>query len=241
MSFMRSNLYLLYLLFSSLLLVSPVLADEDNGVAVGREAVAREVDVVADALRRVAVVTHAVEAARSVAAQTRRVDGSSGVAGTGQGGLEGRRHLVHPDEVDDVVRSPGDGCDTIAAAVDVDDDAVLGDGIGTGQEVVHVHRAEVTLTRLLGRFGLVAVDDLVLAATDEVVGQTHLTDGLRAAPGDAAALGHERLDKTDGLGGCGAVVGIEVAALQMLDDAPCQLFVMDFDRSHWSEQLIDKR
>ena len=48
--------------------VAPRLADEDDGVAVGWETVAGEVDVVADALRRVAVVAHAIQAARRVTA-----------------------------------------------------------------------------------------------------------------------------------------------------------------------------
>ena len=63
-------------------------------MAVGRETVAGEVDVVADALRAVAVVAHAVETAGRVATQARGVDGSSDVAGTSQGGFDGWRHLV---------------------------------------------------------------------------------------------------------------------------------------------------
>jgi len=41
-------------------LVAPVLADEDDSVAMGGETVAGEVDVVADALRAIAVVAHTV-------------------------------------------------------------------------------------------------------------------------------------------------------------------------------------
>ena len=40
--------------------VAPGLAEEDDGVAVGWETVAGEVDVVADALRAIAVVAHTV-------------------------------------------------------------------------------------------------------------------------------------------------------------------------------------
>ena len=54
-------------------------------MAVGRETVAGEVDVVADALRRVAVVAHAVQFARRVTAQTGSVDGSGHVAGALKG------------------------------------------------------------------------------------------------------------------------------------------------------------
>lgn len=160
-------------------------------MAVGREAVAGEVDIVADALRAVAVVAHAVEAAGRVATQAGRVDGSGNVAGAGQGSFDGGSDLVHADDVDHVVRAPGDGGDAVAAPVDVDDDAVVGDGIGAGEEEVHVHRVEVALTLLLVGDSLVAVDDLVGAAVDEFAGQAHLADGLRAAPGDTAALGHE--------------------------------------------------
>ena len=77
-----------------------------------------------------------------------------------------------------VVRAPGDGSDAVAAAVDVDDDAVLGDGIGTGEEVVHVHGVEIALALLLVGDGLVTVDDLVVAAVNELLGQAHLADGL---------------------------------------------------------------
>ena len=198
----------------------------------GGETVAGEVDVVADALRRVAVVAHAVEAAGRIAAQTCGVDGCGNVAGAGECGLYGRRHLVHTDDVDDIVRSPGDGGDTVAATVDVDDDAVLGDGVGAGEEIVHVHRVEVALAFLLVGDGLITVDDLVVAALDELLGQAHFADGLRATPGDAAALGYERGNEFDGLGCGSTVVGVEVAALQVLDDAPCKQFVMDFDRCH---------
>ncbi len=171
--------------------VAPGLAEEDDGVAVGREAVAGEVDVVADALRAVAVVAHAVKTAGRVAAQASGVNWGSNIAGTCQSGFDGGSNLVHPDDVNHVVRAPGDGGDAVAASVDVDDHAVLGDGVGAGEEEVHVHRVKVALPLFLGCDSLVSVDDLVVAAVDELAGQTHLADGLRAAPGDAAALGHK--------------------------------------------------
>ena len=147
-------------------------------MAVSRETVAGEVDVVADALGRVAVVAHAVDLARRVAAQSGRVDGRCRVAGTLQGRLDTGSHFVHPDDVDDVVRTPGDSGDAVAAAVDIDDDAVVGDGIGAGEEIVGIHRIEVALARLLGRRGLVTIDDLVVTAVDEGTGEAHLADGL---------------------------------------------------------------
>ncbi len=147
-------------------------------MAVGRETVAGEVDVVADALRAVAVVAYAVEAAGRVAAQASGVDGSGDVAGACQGRLDGGSHLVHADDVNHIVWAPGDGGDTVAAAVDVDDDAVLGDGVGAGEEEVHIHRIEVALTLLLVGDGLVTVDDLVGAAIDEFACHAHLADGL---------------------------------------------------------------
>ena len=60
----------------------------------GREAVAGEVHIVADALRRVAVVAHAIDLAGRVAAQAGRVDGCGGVARSCQGGLDGGGYLV---------------------------------------------------------------------------------------------------------------------------------------------------
>ena len=161
-----------------MVLVAPVLADEDDGVAVFREAVASEMDVVANALRAVAVVAYAVEATRRVAAQACRVDGGSDVTGAGECGLNSGGNFVHPDDVDHVVRTPGDGGDTVATAVDVDDDAVLGDSVGAGEEVVHVHRVKVALALLLVGHSLVTVNDFVVAAVDEFVGQSHLAYGL---------------------------------------------------------------
>ena len=115
-------------------------------MTVGWETVAGEVDVVADALRRVAVVAHAVQAAGRVAAQAGRVDGCGGVARSCQGGLDGGGYLVQPDDVEHVVGSPSDGSHAVAAAVDVDDHAVLGDGVGTGEEVIHIHGVEIALS-----------------------------------------------------------------------------------------------
>ena len=147
-------------------------------MAVGRETVAGEVDVVADALRGVAVVANAVEAARRVAAQACGVDGRSSVACAGKGRLDGRSHLVHADDMDDVVRAPGDSGDAVAASVDVDNHTVLGNGVGAGQEVVHIHRVKVALALLLVGDGLVAINDLVVATIDEFACQSHLADGL---------------------------------------------------------------
>ena len=202
-------------------------------MAVGRETVAGEVDVVADALRAIAVVAHAIEAAGRVASQTGRVDGGSDVAGTGKGSLDRGGDLVHPDDVNNIVRAPSDGGNAVATSVNIDDHTILGNGVGAGKEVVHVHRIKIALAFLFGRFGFVSVNDFILAAIDEFTRQSHLTDGLRTTPCDAAALGHERLDKCDGFSGGGAIVRLEVAAFQMLDDAAAQQFVMDFNRCHF--------
>ena len=99
-------------------------------MAVGRKAVAGEVNVVADALRTIAVVAHAVETAGGVAAQTGGIDGCGDVAGAGKRCLDGGSDFVHANDVDDIVRSPGDGGHAVSTTVDVDDDAVLGNGIG---------------------------------------------------------------------------------------------------------------
>ena len=163
-------------------LVAPILTDEDDGVAMGREAVAGEVDVVANALRGIAIVAHAVDAAWRVAAQPCRVDGSGRVAGSGKGGFDGWSHLVHSDDMNHVMRAPGDGGNAITATINVDDDAILGDGVGTGQEIVGIHCAEIALASLFGRNGLVSVDDFVVATFYKLMGQTHFTDCLRPAP-----------------------------------------------------------
>ena len=214
------------------MLVAPGLAHKDDGVAMCGEAVAREVDVVADALRGVAVVAHAIEAAGGVTSQAGGVDGGSDVAGSSKCCFDSGSNLVQSDDMYHVVRAPSDGGDAVAASVDVDDNAILGDGVSAGEEVVHIHSIEIALALLLGGNRLIAVDDLIGATIDEFARQPHLADGLRAAPGDAAALGHDRLYELDGLSGSGAVVRREISAFQVLDDAPRQQFVMNFNRCH---------
>ena len=147
-------------------------------MAVGWETVAREVDVVANALRAVAVVAYAVETAGCVAAQACRVDGRCRVAGTGKSRLDGRCHLVHPNDVDYIVWSPSDSSNTVSSSVNIDDDAVLGDGIGAGEEIIHVHRIEIALACLFGCLCQVTVDNLVVAAVDDVLCEPHLAYGL---------------------------------------------------------------
>ena len=158
--------------------IAPGLSHEDDGVAVSWEAIAGEVDVVADALRAVAVVAHAVQPARRVAAQAGGVDGRGDVASAGKSGFDGGSYLVHADHVDHVVRPPSDGGNAVTTSVDIDDDAILGDGISAGKKVVHIHRIKVALAFLFGRFGFIAVNNLILTTLDEFTGQPHLTDGL---------------------------------------------------------------
>ena len=159
-------------------LVAPRLAEEDDGVAMGRETVAGEVDVVADALRGVAVVAHAINLAGCVTAQAGRVDGCSDIAGARQCGLDRGGNLVEADDMNHIVRSPRDGGDTVATSVNVDDDTVLSNRIGAGQEVVHIHGIKVALALLLSRFGLVSINHLIVSVVNELLSQTHLTDGL---------------------------------------------------------------
>ena len=61
------------------------------------------------------------------------IDGRRGASGPCQRGFYGLGNLVQTNDEDDVFRSPGNGCHAIAVAVDIHDDTILGDSIGTGE------------------------------------------------------------------------------------------------------------
>ena len=69
--------------------------------------VAEEVDVVADALRGVAIVADTVGLTGRLDVEAGGIDGRRGAAGSGEGGLYGLGHLVQADDEDDSFRAPG--------------------------------------------------------------------------------------------------------------------------------------
>ena len=88
-------------------------------------AVSQEVDVAANALRGIAVMAYAVGAAWRVDVKTLGIDGGCCTTRPGKGGLYCLGHLVDADHEDHLLGSPGDGCHSVAVAVDIHDDAIL--------------------------------------------------------------------------------------------------------------------
>ena len=197
-------------------LVAEGFSDEDDGVFASG-GVAEEVDVVAYALGGVAVVADTVGLTGCVDVETGGVDGRSGAAGTGEGCLYGLGDLVDADDEDDLLRAPGDGCDTVAVAVDVDDDAVFRDGIGTGEIDIGGEGTDVHLHLRFVAFDEVTVEHVVTAFGTESIGDADVADGHRATPGDAAASGDEFQHFADGLFGCRTIECLHIAAGEIFD------------------------
>ena len=197
-------------------LVAEGFSDEDDGMFASG-GVAEEVDVVADALGGVAVVTDTVGLTGCVDVETGGVDGRSGAAGTGEGCLYGLGDLVDADDEDDLLRAPRDGSDTVAVAVDVDDDAVFRDGIGTGEIDIGGEGTDVHLHLRFVAFDEVTVEHVVTAFGTESIGDADVADGHRATPGDAAASGDEFQHFADGLFGCRTIECLHIAAGEIFD------------------------
>ena len=162
-------------------LVAEGFSDEDDGMFASG-GVAEEVDVVADALGGVAVVADTVGLTGCIDVKTGRIDGRSSASSTGEGCLYGLGDLVDADDEDDLLRAPDDGGDTVAVAVDVDDDAVFGDGIGAGEIDIGGEGTDVHLYFRFVAFDKVAVEHVVTAFGTEGVGNADVADGHRATP-----------------------------------------------------------
>ena len=192
--------------------------------------VAEEMDVAADALGGVAVVAYAIHLARGLDVEAGGIDGRGGATGTGQGGLYRLGHLVEANDEDDLLGSPRDGGYTIAVAVDVDDDAILGNGVGTGEIDIGGEGAHIHLYFLIGILHEVAIEHLKGASVAKGLGDAHVANGHRTAPGDAAAIGNQFGYLLHCLCCRGAIKGLHMAALEVLDHALGQPLVSLFFR-----------
>ena len=181
--------------------------------------VAEEVDVIADALGRVAIVADSVGLTGCLDIEAGSIDGRRGAAGTGEGCLYGLGDLVDADDEDDLLRAPGDGGDTVAVAVDIHDDTVFGDGVGAGKVDISGESTNVHLYLRLVAFDEVTVEHVVTAFLTEGIGDADVADRHRTAPGDAAASGDEFQHFADGLFGCRAVECLHITAGEILDHA----------------------
>ena len=110
--------------------------------------VAQEMNMVAYTLRRIAIVAHAVGLARCADVKTCRVYRSCRRAGTGQSRVDGLCYLIKSDDKDDMARAESNGCHTVAVTVDIDNHAVLCDGVGTRKIIVGTERLQIYLDSL---------------------------------------------------------------------------------------------
>lgn len=63
-------------------------------------------------------------------------------------GIQIVANLVHPDDKDYVLGSPGDGSYTIAQSVHVDQQTILGNSIGAGQKKVAIESLSIDFVSL---------------------------------------------------------------------------------------------
>ena len=193
--------------------------------------VACEVDVVADALWRVAVVAYAVCQTRSLDVEACRINRTCRRACPCQCALNILCHLVEPHDEYHVLGSEGYRCHAVAVAVDVHYHAVFAYGVDARQIVVARKSLAVNLLRLVARLGLVAVEHLQVSFVQGLC-QPHVPYGHRAAPRNAAPVGNHGRHSLHGLGRCGAVTSLKIAAFQVLDHLCSELLVAYLFRCH---------
>ena len=202
--------------------------------------VAQVVNVVADGLGGVAVVAHAVLLTGGIDVEPCSIDGRGSTTGAGQGCLDGLCHLVQSDDEDDLLGTPGDGCHTVAVAVDVDDDAILGDGIGTGEIDINGEGPEIHGLLLFWRLHEIAVQHLKRSPTLQRSRNAEVADGHGTAPCHRTAVGNEFRYFLNGIAASGAIEALDVATMQILDDGLGQTFVSFFLWFHTKVLLSTK-
>ena len=183
-------------------------------------------EVVADTFCRMATMADAIHLTRGLASDTGGIDRGSQMACTTHGSFQIVTHFVHAHYKDDMFRSPGDGGHAITRTVDVDDQSIFRDGIGTGQVIVAREGLAVDLHLLGLGLDLVPIEHLIVASF-EGSRQSHLPDGQRASPRDTAPFGNQFLNLFDRIGRIGTIIGIDVATFHLLDDNLGQSFISD--------------
>ena len=202
-------------------LVSKVLAYEHNCVAaVGR--IPKEMYVVADGLRRVAVVADAVNLTRGLDIESGGIGGRSGAACSCQSILNRLRNLVEADDKNHLLGTPGDGSHTVAVAVNVHNDAILRNGIGAGQVDISRKRLQVHILLLLGSLDQVAVQNIQRTAFFKKIGDAKVAHRHGAAPSHAASVLNKIRNLLDSLLGRCTIIPLNVAYLQILYDGLSQ-------------------
>ena len=90
--------------------------------------------------------------------------------------LNGLSHLVQSNDEDDLLRSPCDGGHPISVPVDVHDNTILGDGIGTGQINVCRESPEIHGLRFLWILCQVTVEHFQCATLPEDIRNAKVSD-----------------------------------------------------------------
>ena len=190
-------------------------------------------EIVANTFWGGAVVTDAIFKAGSIAVETRHVDRCGCGACSRQGGRDITCDLVETDDEDDVLGSEGYGCDAVAIAVDVDDDAILAYCVCRGKVVVGGEGFAINLLYLIGVGGKVTVvDGERRDAIMECTSESHVAYGHAAAPSYGATVGYEVEDEVYGFCGCWAEICFEMAVLKVFYEAFAEHVVSDLFRGH---------
>jgi hypothetical protein len=113
--------------------ISQLFSYEDDDMAAFVAGVSEEVDIAANAFGGVAVVALAVYLAWGLDVEPLGIDRGCNVSGSFKGCLQGGRDLIDAYDEDDLLWAPGDGCHSVAIAINIYYDSIFGDGIGTCQ------------------------------------------------------------------------------------------------------------
>ena len=193
-----------------------------------RAVVAQQVDIAADAVGRVTVMADTICTTGCLDVKTLGVDGRCRSTGSGNGSLLCLGNLVQADDEDDPLGSPRNGSHTIAVAVNIDNDAVLGNRVGTGQIDIGAKGAEIHLLLLFRSIDSVAVEDVERTSFLQNLRDTQVAHSSRTAPSNGAAVGNEFGDFPDGFSAGRTITGLDVSTTQVLDKSLGQFLVAFF-------------
>ena len=171
-------------------------------------------ELAADGVGGLAVHAGAGLGAGGGEAEALGVGGSGHIARPLHGAVHIVADLVNAHDQNDLLRPVGDGGDPVGVAVDVHQHAVLGDGVGAGEE--HVRVIGQQHGRPLVLVG-VPVDELVVALLQRVH-QADLVNADAAAHGGGAALRNQLQRQPERLLPALGVVAGHVAGLEPFDD-----------------------
>lgn len=183
-----------------------------------------EQQLAADAVGAQAVVAEPIGGAGGFSAKPQGIGRCSGVPGSSNGGLGGGQDLVCTAQHQDLPWAVAERRQAVSGAVDVHQHPFGRDCVGTHQIPVGEQPPPVQIGPFLRCAGQVPVDHRPVSGMDRL-GQPHLPDGGRTAPGHRTAFGQQLESGLTGLGRSVEPLGFKPTAAQLGYSGLGQLFL----------------